>query len=555
MEVVQTDEVGDVGDCLRYIEKRVKQDKLYAAGFITYEAAPAFDKALTVLTGNELPLVWFGLYYDKKHIVQSHGVGSDYFTGEWSPTVSHMEYGRAISKIKDYIVAGDTYQVNYTFRLRADFAGDPRQLFFNLQEVQQAEYAAFVDIGSHAICSISPELFFELEDQCLVSKPMKGTCPRGKTLEQDRVFSHALFCSEKNRAENIMIVDMVRNDMGKIAEIGSVQVKRHFEIEKHPYVFQMTTTVESKTEGSFFKVMQALFPCASITGAPKVRSMQIINELESTPRGVYTGCIGYLTPNGQARFNVAIRTITINKSSCMAEYGVGGGIVWDSEMEEEYRECLTKAEIIYRKPEMFNLFESMLWQPEKGFYLLENHLDRLRDSAEYYAFKLDLEQIKKMLENYKPDNTGEGAKVRLIVDKAGNATIDSQPLIGVKSNNLKICLARNAVDVENTFLYHKTTQRQVYENAIKECPDYDDVILWNERKEITESTRANVVVLMNGRKITPPIECGLLAGTFRRHLLESRDIEEGIISVDEIKRAEQIFLINSVRGWMEAHLG
>ncbi|MCP4749637.1 MAG: aminodeoxychorismate synthase component I [Proteobacteria bacterium] len=554
VEVIQVTTPNEVPDRLRYLETVVERDKLHAAGFITYEAAPAFDEALSVCPSGELPLVCFGLYKEAEVIEPPRVVEKAYSMGEWIPSVSHEDYHRSITEIKDYIKIGDTYQVNFTLRLHSRFSGDPLSYFFDLIEGQRSEYAAFVDLGSCAICSASPELFFDLENNVLTSKPMKGTFPRGRTLEEDVELRRQLASSEKNRAENIMIVDMVRNDMGRIAETGSVNVASLFDVETYPYVLQMTSTVESRVARPFSEVVKALFPCASITGAPKVRTMEIIRELESTPRGIYTGAIGFLSPGGRAQFNVAIRTVTINRMSGLAEYGVGGGIVWDSDAEEEYRECLTKAAILHGGRKPFKLFESLLWDPEDGYFLLGEHLDRLSGSARYFGFELDLNEIVEALEKTGKSLPGMGAKVRLLVDDKGKIVLETDSLTGVKSTNLKVGIARAAVDSSDPFLYHKTTRRDVFENARKEFPECDDVLLWNEKGEITESCRANVVVALEGELVTPRLECGLLAGTYRRHLLETNRIKEGIVTVDDLKRAEKVFLINSVRRWMDGIL-
>ncbi len=554
VEIVKTDRLREVKDCLCHIENEVKQKKLYAAGFVTYEAAPAFDEAFIVYSKGELPLVCFGLYSQPEKIVPSVIENSEYTLNNWLFSVSKEEYNRAIERIKDHIADGNTYQVNYTMRLKSAFSGDPYQLFLDLIEGQQSEYTAFVDTNSHAICSISPELFFKLENSLLTTKPMKGTAPRGTTLKEDKEMAGWLFSSEKNRAENVMIVDMLRNDMGQIAELGSVKVKSYFDIEKYPYVFQMTSTVESTTNESFFNIMKSLFPCGSITGAPKVQTMKIINDLESTPRGIYTGTIGFLSPDNRAQFNVAIRTITINKSSQKAEYGVGGGIIWDSSAEEEYRECQTKSGILHQKQRRFELIESILWQPKEGYYLLNNHLQRLMNSAEYFGFQIDLNEIQNALSALEKDLLFEDSKVRLIVDKFGEAKVEAGSLLGPKTSGLKVGLAKDPINSRDPFLYHKTTNRDLYENTLKENPKCDDVILWNEKGEITESCRSNVVIVRNDKMITPEIKCGLLGGTYRKHLLEAGKIVEEIVLIEDLKKTDKIFLINSVRKWMDAEL-
>ena len=383
---------------------------------------------------------------------------------------------------------------------------------------------------------------------------MKGTAPRGLTLQEDMENMAKLADSKKNRAENIMIVDMIRNDMGRIAIPGSVKVPSRFDIERYPYVLQMTSSVESQVDTSIVNVFESLFPCGSITGAPKIRTMEIIKELETQPRGIYTGTIGHISPDGDARFNVAIRTLIINKSSGLVECGVGSGIVWDSDAESEYRECLLKSEFISRTRPDFQLLESLLWEQKTGYFLLNEHLDRLGDSAEYFGFPFNRSSLIKKLEGFQNSIVEEGAKIRVLLDKDGNTHIEAGSLKGVKSSNLKIGLAKEPVNSQNCFLYHKTTHRSLYEIAKQSRPDCDDVILWNENEEITESCRSNVVVEINGELVTPPVKCGLLTGTYRRHLLESKTILERIVTVNELKKADRLFTINSVRHWMDAEL-
>jgi len=553
VEIVSTTKIEDVQSCLDLLENRIQEEKLYGAGFITYDAAPAFDDALVVHAADRLPLVHFGLYESPNILTLPEISSNETAKLNWKSAVEFHQYEDAIQKIKHRIAAGDTYQVNYTIRLNSTFSGNARDLFFELVQGQEAEYAGFVDMETEAICSISPELFFTFDNGILVSKPMKGTIPRGMTLNEDLRLKEVLSTSEKDRAENVMIVDMIRNDMGRIADFGSVEVTSLYDVEKYPYVMQMTSTVKSRTQYSLSEVFKALFPCASITGAPKVRTMEIIKNLEETPRGIYTGSIGFITPEKRAQFNVAIRTVTVDKTHQTAQYGVGGGIVWDSKVTDEYDECRTKSEVLYRKQTLFELFESIRWEKSAGFYLLAEHLERLTESAAYFDFpfnrNLALEKLENSIRNY-PD---QGAKVRFVLQKNGEMGALASSLRGVKSDNLNITLAESPVNSKNRFLYHKTSCRQVYETAQQAYPQADEVILWNERNEITESCRANVVVEIEGKRFTPPVQCGLLAGTYRRFLLETGEIEERVITVDDLKIAKNIYLINSVRKWMSTH--
>jgi para-aminobenzoate synthetase/4-amino-4-deoxychorismate lyase len=384
---------------------------------------------------------------------------------------------------------------------------------------------------------------------------MKGTAPRGMTQKDDQEQAHGLYESEKNRAENLMIVDMVRNDMGRVAVSGSVKVQSLFSIEKYPTLWQMTSKVTAQTKESLVGILGALFPPASITGAPKARTMHIISELETTPRGLYTGCIGYLSPDRQAQFNVAIRTAVIDKKKKEAHYGVGGGIVWDSDDEQELEECRTKALVLTRESPDFSLMESILWTLDDGYFLLDEHLARLESSASYCDFTLDSQRVIQKLERITHTFSSSAYKVRLLMSKDGQLSVKTAPLLmepGARPPRVR--LARQPVDITDWFLYHKTTNRHIYNEAVKACPGYDDVLLWNKKGELTESCIANVVVDMDGGLFTPPVECGLLDGVYRSWLIKSGKIRERVIKIDELQNCSRIYLINSVRKMREASL-
>ena len=550
VDTISTNRVDRVGECIREVETAAGNG-LTAAGFISYEAAPALDKAFLTHSRLHVPLLWFGLYHRAEPLDKLPASNGSFSLGKWTPSVSQAEYLDAIGKIKSYISAGDTYQVNYTMRLRTAFEGDPYALFCSLCRAQRAGHCAFITTDTHFVCSASPELFFRLDGNRATARPMKGTSRRGLTHEQDVARVEALRRSEKNRAENVMIVDMVRNDLGRVALPGSVQVESAFDIERYPTVLQMTSSVAATVEAPFSEIMSALFPCASITGAPKVRTMEIIHELEPDPRGIYTGAIGYLAPGRKAAFNVAIRTVVIEREARSAEYGVGGGIVWDSCGVDEHRECRTKASVLTAGSVDFELLESILWTPSDGYFLRDKHMCRLARSAEYFGFPLYAGEIAATLDELASTLPDCSHKVRLLIDDAGRVHSEAHALqVPVETRSLRIGLAAGPVCSEEVFLYHKTTNRAVYERAREGKPDWDDVILHNERREITESTTANIVVTLDGSRLTPPVECGLLAGTFREHLLERHEIKERVITIDDLAAAEEVQLVNSVRRWI-----
>lgn len=553
-EIIVVTSIDEVLPKLREIERRVERDGLWAAGFISYEAGPAFDPAIRARAAGTLPLLWIGLYSEPSLVQLARRAAADPVPSyQWQPSVDRDEYERAIARIRELIAAGDTYQVNYTLRLRSPAQEDPEALFLRMVHANQPRHSAYLDCGRFVVCSASPELFFCLDGDRIASRPMKGTAGRGLWHAQDLARGAALRQSEKNRAENVMIVDMVRSDLGRISRTGSVRVPKLFDLERYPTVWQMTSTVTAQCAASVCDIMQALFPPASITGAPKVRATEIIAGIETTARGVYTGCVGYIAPGRRARFNVAIRTAVFDCDSGLIEYGVGGGIVWDSTSQAEYEECLLKARIVTDTPPPFSLLETMLWEPGSGYFLLEEHLQRLADSGDYLGAVVDLARVRERLDALAASFAAQPRRVRLLVDRDGGINCEAAPL-SESAAPLRLAIAREPIDPDNPFLYNKTTHRVMYDQARAARPDGDDVVLWNTRGEVTETSIANIVVELDGQMLTPPVECGLLPGVFRGWLLAQGKVREARVSLDDLRRAKRIYAVNSVRKWREAEL-
>jgi para-aminobenzoate synthetase/4-amino-4-deoxychorismate lyase len=547
----------DVLPVFREMERLVNVNNWYAAGFLSYEAASTFDPALrtkaVVQTENsivqeaEFPFLWFGLYPSPRVITLPQPEHPKEILN-WQPKIDRDTYNTAIDQIREHIAEGRTYQVNYTMRLQTDYTGGEWDFFLHLAQSQN-NHAAYIDLGRYVICSASPELFFQLDGDTIICRPMKGTVKRGRTTFEDKEQSQWLKESEKNRAENVMIVDMVRNDLGRIAKIGSVKVPELFNIERYATLWQMTSTVTAKTSTSLTDIFKALFPSASITGAPKVGTMRIISELESTPRRIYTGSIGYIGPGRKANFNVAIRTALIDRQTHKAEYGVGGGIVWDSTSTDEYAEALLKARVLTQQPVEFSLLETILWTPDEGLFLREKHVARMLDSANYFDYPISKEKIEEYIDQISSEFSSP-QRVRLLLDKFG--ALYSQNMLEpprISTGTYKAIIAKQPINLDNVFLFHKTTKRDFYETARKNAPDYGDVLLYNELGELTEFTIGNLVVELGGKYFTPPLSCGLLSGTFRAHLLETGQVAERTIRVEELKDCTQIFMVNSVRRW------
>jgi para-aminobenzoate synthetase/4-amino-4-deoxychorismate lyase len=538
---------------LRRIESAM-HNGLHAAGFLSYEAAPAFEPNLRVKHTTDFPLLWFGLFKERREIAAGEFFREGNFElSNWQPSINEAAYYEAVEQIREHIAAGDTYQVNFTFRLCANFHGDDLALYHRLCKSQRAGYCAYLNIERYRILSASPELFFHWQNGELLTRPMKGTRPRGRTTSEDRIYSEQLKTSAKERAENLMIVDLLRSDMGRISKFGAVQVPKLFEVERYETVLQMTSAITSLSllQVGFVEILQALFPSGSVTGAPKIRTTEIINELESSPRQIYTGAIGFISPGPEAVFNVAIRTLRIDTHTAIAELGVGSGITYDSSPEAEYKECLLKANFLAQPRPDFALLETMLYESGTGYFLLDRHFRRLADSADYFGFQFDENEIRAALQKIASRLANGKFKIRLVLNRDGAIQVLQESLSNFNQKRfLQVAIAREPVDSRDVFLFHKTTHREAYETRHASRPDCDEVLLINENGELTESTIANLVVRLEGKDCTPPVACGLLAGTFRAELLEQKKLIERVLRPEDLKRADASFLINSVRGWM-----
>lgn len=513
----------------------------YVAGFLSYEAAPAFDAALRVRPGGRMPFAWFAAFDEFTSHVETAGSAAQL---DWQLRAPH--FADSVDRIREEIAAGRTYQVNLTTRLETDFAGDAFAYYEQLRRAQGRGYHAFIETDEFNVLSASPELFFEIHARRIRAKPMKGTRPRGRFTEEDQRLEAALATSEKDRAENLMIVDLLRNDIGRVAQTASVRVSSLYDIERYRTVHQMVSVVEAQLRAdiSLRDVFTALFPCGSVTGAPKISTMELIAELEDAPREVYCGAIGVLEPNGNATFSVPIRTVWIDRASKRAVYGTGAGITFDSDPQAEYREIIAKAAVLTEEWPEFELLETM--RLEDGRVIrLEGHVDRLLDSAQYFGFAVERNAI--VTELARLDGSG---RVRMLVNAAGRVRVEVLPLDSVSAP--RVTLARKPVDSQDRFLFHKTTNRGRFDQA--QIRGYWDVLLWNERGEVTEFTRANVVVELDGRLLTPARECGLLVGVFRSELLKAGMIEEAVVTIDMLSRAERIWFINSLREWVEVEV-
>jgi len=481
--------------------------------------------------------------------------------GQLSLGINRQEYDHRIRQIKELIAAGETYQVNFTDAVDFETSCSAAAVYRALLTGQRVSYGAWCNLGEQQILSFSPELFFRIQRDSagrkITVRPMKGTMPRGLDTGEDELAARRLQNDEKNRSEHVMIVDLMRNDLGRICETGTIQVEDLFSVERFQTLLQMTSTISGQLRSGVgsAEMFRSLFPSGSVTGAPKIRTMQIIRALERQPRGIYTGSIGYIAPSGESVFNVAIRTLVMSSTDrseglpAAVHMGVGGGIVADSEAEDEYRECQLKCAFLTRAVPAFQLIETMRWEGE--YRLLSLHLDRMEDSATYFDFHWDrrsvLEQLNKLAELFRSDNI---YRVRMLLGREGELSVEFSEF-QESSGSVSVKLSGEKTSSGDLYLRHKTTHREMYHRLSAEARagGFDEVLFANEKGEVTEGAVSNIFIEREGKLLTPPICCGVLPGVFRRQLLETvPNVEEGILTVDDLKTADAIYLSNSLRG-------
>jgi para-aminobenzoate synthetase/4-amino-4-deoxychorismate lyase len=548
IEVFETHRLDEVPALIAAAERQARGGR-WVVGFVAYEAAPAFDPAFRTRPPDPaLPLAAFAAF-DAPHADSDIEPASGFACGSWRMTTPRPRVDAGIDAVRRGIAAGDYYQINLTTRLRAEFSGSSSALFDALRRAQPDGYCAYLDGGPWQIASVSPELFFDWHNGLLTTRPMKGTAPRHADVDADAQAAQALRNSEKERAENLMIVDLLRNDLARIAVTGSVVVPALFAVEALPSAWQMTSTVQCRTrqDVGLKDIFRALFPCGSIAGAPKVAAMEAIAELEDAPRGAYCGAIGVLRPGGHATFSVAIRTVVVDAKSGGAECGVGSGIVFDSTADGEYAEWLVKRRFLLRATAGFDLLETLRLEAGE-YWLRERHLERLRASAAHFGFACPPADVEAALDAEAARHSDGAWRVRLRVDRNGVARTEAFAL-EAQAQALRYALADAPVDSGDEFLAHKTTQRAVYERHAPPTGCFD-TLLWNERREITEFTRGNVVIELDGRRVTPPLRCGLLPGVLRAELLARGEITEAVVRLEDLPRATGVWFVNGVRGML-----
>ncbi len=552
LDIIECRCPSQVSRCFRKMET-ARRDGFHLAGFFSYELGYLLEESLAaLLPPGDFPLFWFGVY-DKPQSASCAPRGADFYLSEPALVQTRAKYSRAVGKIRDLIAAGDTYQINYTTRVQFQFAGDVAAFYDRLKKNQKVSYSALVRYCGNALVSLSPELFFRTDRNGRITvKPMKGTAPLHTPADW-------LKKDPKNTSENVMIVDLLRNDLGRICLPGSVQVRKLFDIENYETLRQMTSTVTGKLHPGLTieTLVKSLFPCGSVTGAPKIRSMEIIHDLEDAPRRIYTGAIGYFAPSGEAVFNVAIRTLDLRRKESGrydATMGVGSGIVFDSRADEEYDECLLKARFLQNAMPSFGLIETL--RVETGrVRKLSDHLRRLRASADFFGIPCPAGAIRNAIRRYSatlPDIT----KLRLILSADGTFRLESGRLPETPSDIPTIALSSVRMSSADPFIRHKTTFRKAYDDEFAKysAKGFFDVIFLNEKGQVTEGAISNLFVRIRGRWYTPPVSCGLLPGILRRTLMKKWSVRERILSPDDLRLADQIVLSNAVRGITEVRL-
>jgi para-aminobenzoate synthetase / 4-amino-4-deoxychorismate lyase len=556
-KILKCGSAGEVEDLLSDVQEWVNNGYT-AFGFLSYEGGYAFLPNLPEPPRLALPCAWFALSKDFQKQLPPN-----FIPEAKQPAIHNLRlnqdlksYEEALTRIKNYIWRGDTYQVNYTLRYNGQYDGSPRDLYSWLRMQQRVNYAALIETPEWAVLSFSPELFFRNNGKEILMRPMKGTAPRGRTLEEDVENVAKLRSSEKEKSENLMIVDLLRNDLGKICESGTVQVPASMDVEQYETLLQMTSTVSGglKSNITTADVLRATFPSGSVTGAPKIRTMQIIDELEKGGRGIYTGAIGWWSLE-QSVFNVAIRTIFLDLNSGDLEMGVGSGILYEADIEREYRECELKAKFLTEARSKFKLIETMRWEHSTGYRHLDLHLDRMERSAQYFSFQFNRDDVEKTLAANAPQF--QRARVRLLIDESGNTEIECYE-IEIPKSPIRIMISKFRTNPDDRFFYHKTTNRNLYDEELRtaRAQGYFDVIFQNERDEITEGAISNIFIEKNGKLYTPSINCGLLQGTYRRHVLESKewDVQETILMLEDLRNADRIYVTNAIHGMLEVTL-
>ena len=577
-QIIEAKTLNDVAPAFNEIELALASG-YHVAGYMSYELGAALEPRLhhclndepSTSMPNDTPLLWFGVFAEKTlttpqalkdflhQRIDEGEVTSALNQLRIAPRETFASYEKKFNTVKAAIEAGDIYQLNLTFKADVKSAANPLALYAGLRRNQPVAYAGLIMTGSRSILSASPELFIENRGGNLETRPMKGTLHRAPCPEQDKKLKAQLRGDEKSRAENLMIVDLMRNDLSRIAETGSVMVNDLFKVETYRSLHQMISvvTARQKPDQPLIDQMRALFPPGSITGAPKIRAMELINDLENESRGIYTGAIGYFAPGGDYCFNVAIRTLTLNADGS-GEIGIGSGLVYDSNAKAEYDECLLKLQFLKHSEPDYKLLETIAYKKGEGLLFLDEHIERVARSARYFDIPLEVKNLTSLLQQFTKEANGS-MRLRVLVTKSGDITINASELEPEKKDEVWLVdWAEQRMNPANTYLYHKTTHRQFYDEprkqAIAKTPSLREVLFLNDQGEVTEGSFTNIFIRNDEELLTPRQQAGLLPGTLRQHLIKTGRAREVRLEKEDILNAKELYVGNSVRGLIRAKL-
>ncbi len=562
VEVLVAYTLDQVKTVLQAVENRALQGQ-WCVGYVRYEAAPAFDGALAVhpATG---PLVWFGVHDAPLPSADATPCKAPTNTSPdlaptanatcraiWHPGIQRGTFDTALARLHQAISDGEIYQANFTSRNVGQLHVPPWDLFSAMRQAQPGGFAAYIDTGDEQVLSVSPELFFDWHDGHVVTRPMKGTAPRGRTPDEDAALAEALRSSPKERAENVMIVDLIRNDLSRLALPFSVSVDGLCRVQPLSTVWQMVSDVHADTRPgcSLVDVFTALFPCGSVTGAPKVQAMRLIRELEDSDRAVYCGAVGVVRPGGSATFNVPIRTVLAQGEHIRT--GTGSAITSDAEAAGEWQEWRHKQAYLTRASQSFALLETLALHDGKLLHA-NAHLARMAVSAAHFGFAWQPDVVQRTLAALSHQHPSGAWRVRLLLDAAGTARVETFAL-PLTPATVRLQLApRPLLLAKSEFVRHKTTRRAHYEQFAPTNTAVFDAVLWNTKGEITECTRGNIALLLGGRWVTPAAHCGLLPGVGRAHWLAQGRMVEAVVHLNDLPRVQSMAFVNSLRGWVDA---
>ena len=563
-EIISVNKKEDLTTAFKIVQKLIDKG-YYGYSLIKYEAGFLFEEKLShFLSSDNEKLIQF-FFFDKRkinRIKSSEIISTDFSTDKYSVknfklNRSESQFLNDIKKVKQFIKEGDTYQVNYTVKGKFSFSGSYSAFFEKLLFNQSAKYSAFINNDEEFIISLSPELFFHKKDRNIISRPMKGTTRRGNNQSLDRIAETELKASEKNRAENVMIVDLIRNDFGRICRYGTIKVPELFQIEKYESLFQMVSEVQGKLRKKIklADVIQNIFPCGSVTGAPKIRTMEIINEIENKERGIYTGSIGLITPK-KIKMNVAIRTISINRKTGVGIMGLGSGIVWDSNPQSEYEEVLLKSKFLTEPLNYFEIFETM--KHEIGeIKFIDYHIARMKSAADYFLFKFNESKIRKQLSKSIVElDKQKIKKIKLSLTKWGELRVDVSVILK-PNKDISVIISHNKIDSTDKFKHFKTTNRKLYDDEYAHFTSkgFFEVFYLNEKDEIAEGSRTNIFIRKGTNWFTPPLESGSLPGVYRDYFVRSNaNVYEKNLKIPDLIEADELLLTNALRGEVRVKL-